>query len=103
MFSDWIGFTGVAILVIAFLLNLLNTIEKNSLTYMVLNIAGAGLACLASWMVSYVPFYYFGSHLDAGLCFCVDQSFEETCTQITLSKRYTKNSSGLIKALPIYR
>ncbi len=54
--NDWIGFVGVAILLIAFLFNLLNKIEKSSLIYIVLNIVGAGMACLASWLINYIPF-----------------------------------------------
>ena len=54
--NDWIGFTGVAILLAAFLLNLLNKLAKDSLAYIVLNIVGAGMACLASWLIHYVPF-----------------------------------------------
>lgn len=54
--NDLIGSTGVAILLLAFLLNLLKKITANSLTYIVMNIAGAGLACLASWLISYIPF-----------------------------------------------
>jgi hypothetical protein len=54
--SDWTGFTGVAILLLAFLLNLLKKISSNSLPYILMNIIGAGLACLASWMISYIPF-----------------------------------------------
>jgi hypothetical protein len=56
LLSDWIGFIGVAMLLIAFLLNLLNKIDKNSLLYILMNVIGAGLACLASWMINYVPF-----------------------------------------------
>ncbi len=54
--SDWTGFVGVAILLIAFLLNILGKIERNNLTYIIMNIVGAGLACLASWMINYLPF-----------------------------------------------
>lgn len=54
--SDWTGFVGVAILLIAFLLNILGKIERNKLTYIIMNIVGAGLACLASWMINYLPF-----------------------------------------------
>lgn len=56
LLSDWIGFIGVAILLIAFLLNLLNKVERNGLTYILLNIVGASMACLASWMINYIPF-----------------------------------------------
>ncbi len=56
MLSDWIGFIGVTILLVAFLLNLLNKLEKNSLIYILLNIVGAGMACLASWMIDYTDY-----------------------------------------------
>lgn len=54
--NDWIGFFGVTILLLAFLLNLAGKISKNGLLYILLNIAGAGLACLASYLISYLPF-----------------------------------------------
>ena len=54
--NDWIGFIGVAILLAAFLMNLLNKLSKDSLAYIVLNIVGAGMACLASWLIHYIPF-----------------------------------------------
>jgi hypothetical protein len=54
--NDWIGFAGVAILLIAFLLNLLKKIPSNGLPYILMNIIGAGLACLASWLINYIPF-----------------------------------------------
>lgn len=54
--NDWIGFTGVSILLLAFLLNLLKKISSNSLPYIMMNIVGAGLACLASWLINYIPF-----------------------------------------------
>lgn len=55
-FSDYIGFAGVTILLAAFLLNLLNKTGKNSLLYILMNVVGAGLACLASWLIHYIPF-----------------------------------------------
>jgi hypothetical protein len=54
--NDLIGFTGVAILLLAFLLNLLKKITSTSMPYIVMNITGAGLACLASWLIGYIPF-----------------------------------------------
>ena len=54
--SDWIGFIGVTILLIAFLLNLLKKISATSLVYIIMNMVGAGLACLASVMINYIPF-----------------------------------------------
>jgi hypothetical protein len=54
--NDWIGLTGVAILLLAYLLNLVGRLDQKSLTYIVLNIVGAGLACLASYLINYFPF-----------------------------------------------
>lgn len=54
--NDWIGFAGVTILLLAFLLNLLGKISKDGILYIFLNIAGAGLACLASVLLRYLPF-----------------------------------------------
>jgi hypothetical protein len=54
--SDYIGFTGVTILLVAFLLNLIGKLSRDGLVYILLNIIGAGLACLASWLIHYMPF-----------------------------------------------
>jgi hypothetical protein len=54
--SDWIGFTGVAILLIAFFLNLYNRLHKDSITYILMNIIGAGIACFASILINFLPF-----------------------------------------------
>lgn len=54
--SDWIGFTGVTILLIAFLLNLTGKITQNHVMYIVLNIIGAALTGFASYLIHYVPF-----------------------------------------------
>ena len=54
--NDWIGFIGVFMLLLAFLMNLAGKISKDSLLYIGLNIVGAGLACLASWLIHYMPF-----------------------------------------------
>lgn len=53
---DWIGFIGVSILLIAYFLNLKDIIGKNSFTYLFLNLIGAGIACLASILLNYLPF-----------------------------------------------
>ena len=54
--TDWIGFLGVALLLVAFFLNLAGMVQKDSLVYLLLNLAGAALACLASVMLDYLPF-----------------------------------------------
>jgi hypothetical protein len=53
---DWIGFTGVTILLIAYFLNLKDIMEKNSGIYLLLNLIGAAIACFASVLLKYMPF-----------------------------------------------
>ncbi|NDP26683.1 MAG: hypothetical protein GZ087_04550 [Flavobacterium sp.] len=54
--TDIIGFIGVTILLIAYFLNLTNKLQKDSLVYLQMNFIGAGLACLASVLMKYLPF-----------------------------------------------
>jgi hypothetical protein len=54
--TDWIGFTGVTILLVAYFLNLRNLLSKESFAYLFLNFLGAAIACLASVLLSYLPF-----------------------------------------------
>lgn len=53
---DWIGFIGVTMLLLAFFLNIRNVIKKESISYLLLNVIGAGLACFASILLKYIPF-----------------------------------------------
>ncbi len=55
-FADWIGFIGVSILLVAYLLNLFKKITQDTHTYILLNLIGAGLAFIASVLINYVPF-----------------------------------------------
>ncbi|MEP7232936.1 MAG: hypothetical protein ABI691_21935 [Ginsengibacter sp.] len=55
-FSDWVGSIGVGLLLLAFVLNLLNKIPKNGITYFLINFIGSGLATVASYLIHYVPF-----------------------------------------------
>ena len=54
--TDWIGFIGVSCLLLAFFLNLRGLIQKESLSYLLLNTGGASLACFASILLNYIPF-----------------------------------------------
>jgi hypothetical protein len=54
--NDWIGLAGVAILLFAYLLNLSGKLNQKSLAYILMNVIGAGLACLASYLINYFPF-----------------------------------------------
>ncbi len=51
-----IGSLGVGLLLLAFVLNVTGRLSKTDRIYAVLNAAGAGLACLASWLIGYYPF-----------------------------------------------
>ena len=54
--NDWIGLIGVAILLLAYLLNLSGKLDQKGLAYILMNVIGAGLACLASYLINYIPF-----------------------------------------------
>lgn len=54
--TDWIGFLGVTILLVAFFLNLMNKLSTKSFAYIFLNFLGAGIAGLASVLLMYWPF-----------------------------------------------
>ena len=54
--ADWIGSTGVALLLLAFALNLTGHLRHESLIYPLMNALGAGLAAYASWLIDYMPF-----------------------------------------------
>jgi hypothetical protein len=54
--TDWTGFIGVTILLVAYFLNLRKIIATDSLSYLLLNVAGAAIACMASILLKYLPF-----------------------------------------------
>jgi hypothetical protein len=54
--TDWIGFIGVTILLIAYFLNLSNQLKKESSIYLLMNLIGAGMSCFASVLLKYLPF-----------------------------------------------
>lgn len=53
---DWIGFIGVFQILLAYILSILGKLEKKSLTFILLNLIGASMACLASVLMNYLPF-----------------------------------------------
>lgn len=53
---DWIGFVGVSLILIAYVLNVLGKVSNNNLWFIILNLVGAGMACLASVLMNYWPF-----------------------------------------------
>jgi hypothetical protein len=54
--SDWIGTLGVTLLLVAFALNIAKKISPESKSYLILNIAGAALAGVSSYMIAFWPF-----------------------------------------------
>lgn len=55
-FYDALGFAGVALLLLAFLLNLLKVVNHSNRVYISLNLVGASMACAASVLIHYMPF-----------------------------------------------
>lgn len=53
---DWIGFIGVFQILLAYILNVIGKIKSNDLTFILLNLMGAGMACFASVLMKYIPF-----------------------------------------------
>ncbi len=53
---DLIGFVGVSLILIAYFLNLNGKLSSSEITYILLNLIGAILACLASILMEYYPF-----------------------------------------------
>lgn len=51
-----IGFVGLFLLLIAFILNLINKIQKESIIYLACNIAGAGLLAFYAYITQVIPF-----------------------------------------------
>ena len=51
-----IGSIGVGILLLAYALHVSGKLSANTRVYAGLNVIGAGLACLASWMIPFYPF-----------------------------------------------
>jgi hypothetical protein len=54
--GELIGTVGVSLLLVAFALNLAKKLAADSHTYLLLNIIGAGLACLSSYIIAFWPF-----------------------------------------------
>ena len=54
--GDVLGTAGVALLLAAFLANVAGWLRVESRVYQALNLAGAGLACVASYLIAFWPF-----------------------------------------------
>jgi len=51
-----VGSAGVALLLLAFFLNLLRCLRADGTVYLSLNLVGAALACLSSYLIDFMPF-----------------------------------------------
>ncbi len=54
--ADWVGFLGVFLILLAYLLNVTGRVSAKDRSFILLNLIGAGLACLASVFIGYWPF-----------------------------------------------
>ncbi len=54
--TDWIGSAGVLSILLAYFLSSANRLSSKSLTYILMNLIGAAMACLASVLIAYWPF-----------------------------------------------
>ena len=55
-FNDIIGTIGVGLILLAYFMNIFTLIPKDGRLFFLMNIVGAGLACYASYLISYRPF-----------------------------------------------
>jgi hypothetical protein len=55
-YATLIGFTGVALLLAAFVLNLLKLMPAEGYPYALLNMVGAAIACYSSYLIDFLPF-----------------------------------------------
>lgn len=54
--SDWLATLGVTFLLLAFALNVAKKLNTTSKVYLLLNLLGAGLAGVSSYMIGFWPF-----------------------------------------------
>jgi hypothetical protein len=54
--ADVIGSVGVALILVGFVLNLAGVLGRDAIAYLLLNLAGAALACASSVLIGFVPF-----------------------------------------------
>ncbi len=60
--SNIIASIGVAMLLVAYFLNLFKLLPQESKAYGILNVIGAALACYASFMMGFIPFVILKEH-----------------------------------------
>lgn len=55
-FAETIASIGVALILVAFVLNLAGWMNRESRSYLLLNLVGALLACFSSILIEFIPF-----------------------------------------------
>jgi hypothetical protein len=55
-YNDVTGTIGVGLILLAYFCHTFGLLKNNSRLFFILNIAGSGLACYASWLINYWPF-----------------------------------------------
>jgi hypothetical protein len=53
---DWIGSVGVSFILFAYILNISGKLNHKNLFFILFNLIGASLACVASVLMEYLPF-----------------------------------------------
>jgi len=53
---DWIGSLGVFLILLAYFLNVVGTLSTKHIIFILLNLIGSSMACLASVLLNYWPF-----------------------------------------------
>ena len=56
VYSDVVGIAGVGLILLAYFCSIIGWMNSKSRVFFLFNIAGAGLACYASWLINYWPF-----------------------------------------------
>jgi hypothetical protein len=51
-----VGSAGVALLLVAFFLNLMKVLRSDAWLYLIMNVVGASLACYSSYLIRFTPF-----------------------------------------------
>lgn len=54
--TDWIGFSGVFLILLGYVLNVLGVLTTKNIYFILLNLIGVTLACYASYLLEFVPF-----------------------------------------------
>jgi len=54
--ADITGSLGVFIILLAFILNLSAKLAANNIIYILMNVIGGALSCLAAILINYIPF-----------------------------------------------